>query len=104
ALVRDGEKRAGDGAGARGGKKLTGQKPDDIPLLRARILRFVNQHVVDALVELVMHPGSAVFTQQGERLVDQIVVVEESAPVLRALVTGDHGISDGQERGRPVAA
>ena len=85
-------------------KNSAGQKPDDLPLLRAGILRLVDQHVVDALIELVMHPGGAILTQQGECLVDQIVVVEESAPVLRPLVPGDHCIGDGEERGRTVSA
>ena len=103
-LVAHGEDRPVDGARACAGKKLTGQKPDDLPLLRARILRLVDQHVVDALIELVMHPGRAILTQQGECLVDQIVVVEKSAPVLRPLVPGDHCIGDGEERGRAIAA
>ena len=33
------------------------QLRDDLPLLRARVLRLVDQHVVDAEVELVVHPG-----------------------------------------------
>ena len=103
-LVAHGEDRPVDRAGARAREKFSGQKPDDFPLLRAGVLRLVDQHVVDALIELVMHPGGAILTQQGECLVDQIVVVEESAPVLRCLVPGDHCIGDGEERGRALAA
>ena len=103
-LVAHGEDRPVDGARAGAGKKLAGQKPDDLPLLRARILRLVDQHVIDALIELVMHPGGAILAQQGAGLVDQIVVVEQPAPVLRPLVAGDHRIGDGEERGRAVAA
>ena len=103
-LVADGEDRPVDGARACAGKKFGGQKPDDLPLLRAGVLRLVDQHVIDALVELVMHPGGAILTEQGECLVDQIVVVEKPAPVLRPLIAGDHCIGDGEERGRAVAA
>ena len=103
-LVAHGEDRPVDGARAGAGKKLLGQKPDDLPLLRTRILRLVDQHVIDALIELVMHPGRAILAQQGAGLVDQIVVVEQPALVLRPLVAGDHRIGDGEERGRAVTA
>ena len=85
-------------------KNSAGQKSDDFPLLRAGILRLVDQHVIDALIELVMHPGRAILAQQCACLVDQIVVVEKPALVLRPLVAGDHRIGDGEERGRAVAA
>src|SRR6516165_11055764 len=56
-LVADGENRAPDEARAGAGEKFAREPPDDVPLLRARVLRFVDQHVVDALIELVVHPG-----------------------------------------------
>ena len=73
-------------------------------MLRARILGLVDQHVVDALIELVVHPGRAILTQQCACLVDQIVVVEEPTPVFCPLVPGDHCIGDGDKRGRALAA
>ena len=73
-------------------------------MFRARILRLVDQHVVDALIELVMYPGGATFAEQAQGLVDQIVVVEEPAAILARLVTRDHGIGDSEERRRAVAA
>ena len=54
----------------------------DLPLLRAGILRLVDQHVVDAEIELVVHPGGATRLEQCERLVDQVVVVEQPAAFL----------------------
>ena len=103
-LVAHGEDRPVDGARAGAGKKLLGQKPDDLPLLRTGILRLVDQHMINALIELVMHPCSAILVQQDAGLVDQIVIVEKPALVLRPLVAGDHRISDGEERGRAVTA
>ena len=103
-LVADRENRSVDGAGACARKKLLRQESDNLPLLRARVLSLVDQHVVDALIELVVYPGGAVFTEQSEGLVDQIVVVEEPAPILRRSVAGDNGIGDGDERRRAIAA
>src|SRR6185369_15740662 len=102
-LVAYGEDRPVDRARAGAGKKLSRQKPDDLPLLRTGILRLVDQHVVYALIELVMNPCRAILTQQRERLVDQVVVVEKSPPVLRLLVSRDHCIGDGDKRGRALA-
>ncbi len=59
---------------------------DDVPLPRARILRLVDQHMIDAAVELVMHPAGGSAVQQGQRLVDQIVVIEQAALQLLAAI------------------
>ena len=103
-LVADREDRPSDQARAGAGEKFGGEAGDDFPLLRARILRLVDQHVVDALIELVVHPGRPLLAQQRQGLFDQVVVIEVSAPVLRRLVAGDHGIGDGDERRGAVAA
>ncbi len=44
-------------AGADG--ELRHQPLDDVPLLRAGVLRLVDQEMIDAEVELVVHPGRA---------------------------------------------
>src|SRR5262249_30035788 len=103
-LVADGENRAPDEARAGAREEFAREPPDDVPLLRAGVLRFVDQHVVDALIELVVHPGRPLLAQQRQGLVDQVVVIEISAPVFRRLVAGDHGIGDGDERRGAVAA
>ena len=56
--------------------------PHDLPLLLAGVLRLVDQHVVDAEIELVVHPGGIDVAQQRQRLVDEIVVVEQPAALL----------------------
>ena len=38
-------------------KELFGQGADDVPLVRRRILRLIDQHMVNAAVELIEHPG-----------------------------------------------
>ena len=60
--------------------------------------------MVDAAVELVVHPGGLDLAQQGQRLLDQVVVVEQPAPVLLGPVAGDHRVGDGDQRGRAIAA
>jgi len=72
-------------------------------LLGARVLRLVDEHVVDAAVELVVHPGGALVLEQVERLVDQIVVIEQPAPVLLGAEAGDDRIGDGEQRAAAVA-
>ena len=44
-------------------KKLFRQKTDDLPLPGAGVLRLVNQNMVNALVKLVMHPGSPLLAE-----------------------------------------
>ena len=103
-LVADREDRAPHLPRAGAGEKFGRQMADDLPLLRAGILRLVDQHVIDAVVELVVHPGGAILGQQRERLVDQVVVVEQAAPVLLGLVARDHRVRDGQQRRGAIAA
>ena len=55
---------------------------DDVPLPRARVLRLVDQHVIDAAVQLVMHPAGGNAIQHRKRLVDQIVIIEQAALLL----------------------
>ena len=93
-----------DAARAGAGGEFVGQRADDLPLPRARILRFVDQDVIDAEIELVEHPGRGGVAEQRQRLVDQIVIVEQAAPVLLQPVARDDGVSDGEQGARPVAA
>src|SRR5258706_15576022 len=60
-------------AGAATGRELAGNLVDDVPLHRARILRLVDQHVIDAEIELVENPGRRHVAEQFQRLFDQIV-------------------------------
>ncbi len=103
-LVAHGEDRSLRGSRARAGEKFSGQSPDDLPLFRAGILSLVDQNVIDALVELVMHPGCPILAEKRESLVDQVVIVEEPAPILCRLIARDHGIGDGDEGAGAVAA
>ena len=71
---------------------------DDVPLPRAGILRLVDQHMIDAAVELVMHPAGGAAIQHRQRLVDQIVVVEQAAFLLLAPVIRRRRGRDLQQR------
>ena len=57
------------------------------PLHRARILRLVDENVVDALIELVVNPAADIAARQQRRgAVDQVVEIELAAAFLDVLV------------------
>ncbi len=56
-LVADREDRAPHVRPRAAGRELRDDGAHDLPLLRAGVLRLVDQHVIDAEVELVVHPG-----------------------------------------------
>jgi hypothetical protein len=66
------------------------ERLDDSPLLRAGVLRFVDQNVVYTAIELVMNPGGIDPLEQFKGPVDQVLIVEERATVLFGLVAIDH--------------
>src|SRR6516225_1910806 len=73
-------------ARAGAGEELAGQSLDDLPLFGACILRLIDQHMIDALIELVVHPGRTVMAQKRMGLIDQVVVIEKTAAVLCRLI------------------
>ena len=60
--------------------------------------------MIDAEIELVVHPCRLDARQEIAAFVDKVVVVEQAAPGLRRLVARDHRIGDRQHRRRAVAA
>ncbi len=68
---------AGPAPGA--GEELGGQGAQDVPLLGGGVLGLVQQHVVDAAVQLVEHPGRV--GPLGEQLDgsrDQVAEIERA--------------------------
>ena len=83
------------------GKEIFGEAPHHIPLVGAGVLGFVDQDVIDALVELVLHPGADIGTrQQPRRAGDQVVEIEKAARCLHPLVAGDQPVGHHQRRRR----
>ena len=104
-LVADREQGAGEKAARpRAGRKFRHQVAHDPPLLLARILRLVDQDVVEPEIELVMHPARIDLRQHLAGLVDEVIVIEEPAAVLLGAIVFDHLARDGDERRRAVAA
>src|SRR6059058_5122155 len=73
-LVADGEDRAGGRTRAGPNEKLAGQRLDDPTLPRARVLCLVDQHVIDAEVELVVDPRRFDALEERKRAIDQVVI------------------------------
>ena len=103
-LVADREDGANHVARAGAGGEFGDQPEDDLPLLAAGILRFVDQEMIDAEIELVVNPGGIDAGEQRQRLVDQIVVIEQAAARLLVLVAPQNRVGDGEQRRRTIAA
>ncbi len=75
--VADGEDRACHVAAPLTGEELLGEADHHLPLLRARVLRLVDQDMVDSAVQLVQDPRcDSLPVEQLSGQQDQIVVVE----------------------------
>src|SRR3546814_11269927 len=60
-------------------RSVARQPLDEVPLLRAGVLRLVDQQVIEATVELEQHPGdAAVAREQTVGIVNEVVVVEQN--------------------------
>ena len=103
-LVADGKDRPDHVTRAGAGGEFGDQTSDDLPLLAAGVLRLVDQEMIDAEVELVMNPGGIDAGEQRERLVDQIVVIEQAAARFLVVIARQHGVGDGDQRRRTIAA
>ena len=69
-------------------------------MLGTGVLGLVDQHVVDAAVELVQHPRRVAFLlQQPHGMEDQVVVVEQRAGALEPLIGLQQGMTEIQQRG-----
>ena len=97
--VADGEHRAAALDRALAGEEFLGQPADHLPLVGVGVLRLVDQHMVDAAVELVEHPGRTVRAlQKAARRHDQVVVVERRAPPLGAAIAAGDVEAEPQQR------
>ena len=79
-LVADDEEAARCRARAGSGGEIVGELVEDLPLRLARVLRLVDQHMVDAGIELVQHPAGIGAFEQQARAIDQIVEIEQAPP------------------------
>src|SRR5438045_2088230 len=98
-LVTDREDRTLDAlTRALAGRELGNDMSDNVPLLWAGVLRLVDQHVINAAIELVMHPARGYAIQHLQRLLDQVIIVEQPALLLFALVVRSRYRRDLQQR------
>ena len=65
------------------GKIFLHQRADHLPLQQVGILRLINQHMIDAAVELEAHPvRRAGFAEQARGGGDHVVIIDHPGPVL----------------------
>ena len=99
-LVADGEQRARLGRRAFAREEFFHQRLHHLPLARAGVLRLVDQDVLDATVELVLHPlGGVRSRQQVRRLDDEVVEIECAACRLQPLIGRDGRVGEPQHGG-----
>ena len=83
--IADREERAHAlAAGAVAGGEILGDAAQDLPLLGIGVLRLVDEHVIDAAVELVEHPVRVAAGEKRQGLVDEVLEIEGAEPRLGA--------------------
>ena len=105
-LVAHNEQRAGCFTRTFAAEKLVRQRRDHTPLLRAGILRFVDQQMVEPAVDLVEHPGrDAWLGEQRAAPLDLIAEIERRAVLFLFVVKREQRGAEADERfrglGRP---
>ena len=81
------------------GEKLLGERRDDRPLVGVRVLRLVDQDVVEPAIELEQHPGrDAGAAQQLQRLQHEVVVIQRPVQPLAAVVGMQYGSAEPDQR------
>ena len=90
--------RSTSGACAAAGEEFLRQRLDDLPLRRARVLRFVDKDMIDAAVELVENPGGGrLLVQEPRGARDEIVEVIAAIAALQRFIVVDDARRDGEE-------
>ena len=85
--------------------KLLRQRLDDPPLIRAGVLRLVDQDVVESAIQLVEDPGGGFRSfQQGQCAFDDVVKIQRALRRLAPCELGKRGRSQNVQRRRQVGA
>ena len=83
------------------GEKLVRERFDDVPLVGVRVLRLVDQDVIEPPIELEQHPRrDARPPQEFERLHHEIVEIEEPMQSFAFFIGAQHGIPEPEQRDR----
>ena len=100
-FIADGKDRAVSPIAALAGEEFRDQCIDDFPLPGAGVLRLVDQHVIDAAIELVLDPVADLGAgQQIGRRHDQIVEIHQSAASLEPVIALQNGAADSKQCAR----
>ena len=85
-------------------KEFFGQNTHHFPLFGVGVLRFVNQDVIKAFVELEQHPSrhAGLTLQKAQAGQDQIIIIKAGMQRLFRRITVQHRVANGdQGRRRP---
>ena len=101
-FVTDREERPTRGTGADIGKEFAREAGDDVPLLGACVLSFIDEDVVQTAVELIKRPlhFAVVAGKEGPGLQDEIVEIERAAGTSRGGVVLQDSAGNSIERDR----
>ena len=97
-FVADRKQRARPQARAGPGEEVRRQSAQNIPLRPRRVLRLVDQDVIDAGIELVEHPGGIGFGEKSLDARDQIIEIEPAARVLEPGIVAAHSLHNLEQR------
>ncbi len=64
-------------------EEIAGQRVRNIPLHAGAILHLIQQQMIDAAIQLELHPGGAVILQQPQTATDQVVIIHQPAARFR---------------------
>ena len=78
-FVADREESARAGALPAPGREIASELFENFPLSFARVLRLIDENMVDSRIELVEHPARVRAFEQSHGLFDEIVEIEDSA-------------------------
>ncbi len=101
-LVADREDGAVLEPRARAGEKLGAERGENAPLWLGRVLRFVEQQMIEPVVELVQHPGGARPRHQRERPRNLIVEIERAPLGFHPRECGQDRSCDHEQGGAPL--
>ncbi len=84
------------------GREIAGELFENFPLGFARVLRLIDQNMVDSRIELIEHPACIRAFEQSQGLFDEIIEIEDSARRFLLAIALEDGTRDLDQRARAI--